>query len=471
MLHYIAILASLTSPSFQKVLVLSKDNFETELAENKNLFVKFFAPWCGHCKQLAPIWEELDGTIKDVTVAEVDCTVETDICSKYGVQGYPTLKFLQHSGEVIDYDGARGKEDLSKWAQAMLLPSLVEYKSLDDLRAAARASGERFFFAIQDKVDSLDEAIKKFEKYFSTIKGKHMVGFVKGAEQKLTAFRDGAVIDFKGTFGDKAIKDFLNEHRFDFLPNLGPENFRDLVSKPGKNLVMIIHKPGEAGSPSLKLGSLAKKLALQDSTVEHLAYIAKKYTLSMLDGVQWKQFIEQFEITEDDLPYAVIFDPNVKREYFKAKIGTDAVASLDKFLADHKKGLLKGTSLDKEEDAKKAEKAAKKAAKEAEKEATRETRKVNGETYTPPAGSPVDRLVETLREVVSENFAAVAAVVVIGLSILISVIVGCLRSGKAGDDQDKKSCSSKKKGCEDKKCASKKPADKGEVTDEKTSKK
>jgi len=68
-----------------------------EAVHTKNAFIKFYAPWCGHCKSLAPIWDELADKYADsssVVVGSVDCTTEEnkDLCGEYGVQGYPTLK-------------------------------------------------------------------------------------------------------------------------------------------------------------------------------------------------------------------------------------------------------------------------------------------------------------------------------------------------------------------------------------------
>jgi len=88
------------------VVTLTTDNF----AGNTNSgywLVEFFAPWCGHCKRLAPIWEELATKSKgNFNVAKVDCTVEKDLCSQTGIRGYPTLKFYA-DGKVSDYSGAR----------------------------------------------------------------------------------------------------------------------------------------------------------------------------------------------------------------------------------------------------------------------------------------------------------------------------------------------------------------------------
>jgi len=78
-------------------------------AGGKPLFVKFYAPWCGHCKRLAPVWDTLQDAVGDAArVAKVDCTVHRDTCSAHGVRGYPTLQLFKNGeAEGVKYSGAR----------------------------------------------------------------------------------------------------------------------------------------------------------------------------------------------------------------------------------------------------------------------------------------------------------------------------------------------------------------------------
>jgi len=104
------------------VIDLSTSNFQQVLNSEIPFFVEFFAPWCGHCKQLAPIWEKVATGLKGVVpVGKVDCTVHQDLCSKYDVKGYPTIKLFSAKGKnVDDYQQARDARTIMAYATSKL---------------------------------------------------------------------------------------------------------------------------------------------------------------------------------------------------------------------------------------------------------------------------------------------------------------------------------------------------------------
>ncbi|WEW61007.1 protein disulfide isomerase family protein [Emydomyces testavorans] len=98
------------------VKMLTDQSFSKEVGGDKNVFVAFTAPWCGHCKNLAPIWETLaEDFIRepDVLVAKVDADAEQSkiTAQEQKITGYPTIKFFpKGSKEGVVYEGARSEE-------------------------------------------------------------------------------------------------------------------------------------------------------------------------------------------------------------------------------------------------------------------------------------------------------------------------------------------------------------------------
>jgi len=100
------------------VLVLDPSNFDEHVGKDVPVFVEFYAPWCGHCKSLAPEYEILATTFKgeSAKIASVDADKHRDLGSRFGVTGFPTLKYFPaHSTEPEAYSGGRTAADIADW--------------------------------------------------------------------------------------------------------------------------------------------------------------------------------------------------------------------------------------------------------------------------------------------------------------------------------------------------------------------
>ena len=86
--------------------------------------VEFFAPWCGHCKNLEPKWRKAASKLKgNVTLAKIDAEEYKSIAEKYKVKAFPTIKVFGHGKKTVQksytYNGERSVKDIVKFGQEL----------------------------------------------------------------------------------------------------------------------------------------------------------------------------------------------------------------------------------------------------------------------------------------------------------------------------------------------------------------
>jgi len=148
------------SSDSKDVIVLTDSNFNELLGNSEELWiVEFYAPWCGHCKNLEPQWNKAASDLKgEVRLAKLDATANPGIAGRFGVNSYPQIKLFPSGPKsdnlVEDYSGARDASSITSWA----LEKKAQYKQPAKV------------------VQLVDQGV--FDKYCTNLKGVCFIAFL-----------------------------------------------------------------------------------------------------------------------------------------------------------------------------------------------------------------------------------------------------------------------------------------------------
>ncbi|EPY22551.1 protein disulfide-isomerase [Strigomonas culicis] len=132
----LCILAVLLLSTFAcaEVITGTEKNLDDIIAKDKVSIVKFYAPWCGHCKSLAPEFEKAADALKEqASLVKVDCTVEKKLAEKYDIKGFPTLIVFRKGEKVENYEGGRTAEEIISYVRSLSSPLFTPVKSQKEL--------------------------------------------------------------------------------------------------------------------------------------------------------------------------------------------------------------------------------------------------------------------------------------------------------------------------------------------------
>ena len=239
------------------MLVLTDDNFFDAVDEHEILLVEFYAPWCGHCKNLAPHYEKAATALKpdDIYLAKVDATEEKTMAEKYGVRGFPSLKLFRGMDSVADYEAGRTERDIVAFMKKKAGPAV---KILSDVDATSKFIESEDFVVVgfYEDLDSIE--YKVFQKFAGTVDDASFGAVVDEAAAakyevasipSIVLFKkydEGKIVYDGGLTDTKGLRNFVKEKSLPSVIEFSQEMAKQIFGGPlEKHYLVFVDKSAD----------------------------------------------------------------------------------------------------------------------------------------------------------------------------------------------------------------------------------
>ncbi|KAG0252461.1 hypothetical protein BG011_006947 [Mortierella polycephala] len=337
-----------------KVVDLDIESFERRTQFGPWL-IEYYAPWCGHCKNLAPIYDEVAVALKDkVNVAKVDCTKNEEICRKEHVPGFPTIKLHQY-GHSIEFREQRSLESITEWCLGAIVPS-VQPISLVDLPKVKSANDVAFIF-IHDANTSpeITSQIEKQSQIFYKQIALHessepeLARELSASSPSLIALKNNRQYTYSGSLTDtKAVQAWIRHGMKPLVTTLGNHNVGSVLSRPGW-VVLGLFDPANTASVAARHELIETAYKYYTSLEGRTHLDDRPLEFVIMDASNWESYVRgAFNLELTDLPVVVVIN---SREEIYYPFGLDGrLVPVDQealltYIADIERGVLVSKSM------------------------------------------------------------------------------------------------------------------------------
>jgi len=324
-------------PEEDDVLVLGDDNFADALAAHETLLVEFYAPWCGHCKKLAPEYAKAAKALKKsgIRIAKVDATENAETAESFDVSGYPTLKFFKN-GKPSEYSGGRTEKEIISWVTKKSGPSAVTLATAADAKtfstsadvvvvgvfAAADSAEAKAFLATAGSFDDIA---------FGIATAAEVAAEFSASVPAVILFKkfDEGRVDFTGAYNAEELSTFVSSNALPLVVAFTQETAPKIFGGKLKVHLLVFT---DAASDSAELAG-----------VKEAAKAIKGKMLAVTVASTNDRVLSYFGITKDGYPTAVIVNMPEGSALKKFLLGSNDIsgAKLIDFTSKYQKGELK----------------------------------------------------------------------------------------------------------------------------------
>lgn len=345
-------------------------------------FVKFFAPWCPHCKAMAAAFKQLSQSLKGrVNVLEVDCEANHALCASYNIRSYPVLR-LYNQGNLKEYTGGRNHDAMLKWVLKAVSSSGLKPVSSSTELVSLSKENEVIFLYLHSPGTPIDE-VHAVETASQALFGARAPIFVSSepslldryssslaqdrstsvpAESGLLVFKDHSIAQpvsvlnpsslrasdsasVEGVYSELAtskIAAFLSREQYSLVTELTAANFEEIVRNRDDALV-VLAALSDTYHGSHQADVSAQGIALKEVELSTLRSVSLEWRLkrastsarpvvfAWIDADRWKSPLKKlYNMDATKVPAAVLVDGNQLLYYdlpFRSGSGASAVSA------------------------------------------------------------------------------------------------------------------------------------------------
>ncbi|XP_026794043.2 leucine zipper transcription factor-like protein 1 isoform X7 [Pangasianodon hypophthalmus] len=299
--------------------------------------VDFYAPWCGYCKKLEPIWYEVGAELKNsgspVRVGKMDATAYSGMASEFGVRGYPTIKLLK--GELAyNYKGPRTKDDIIEFANRVAGPSVRSLPSRQMFEHVLKRHNVLFVYIggeslLKEKyIDVASELI--VYTYFFSASEDIIPEYVTLSELPcVVVFKDGTYFTYD-EYEDGSLASWVNRERFQGYLQIDGFTLYEL-GETGKLVAIAVIDEKVSTEESLRLKSLIQRVS-----TEYRDNFYRDFQFGHMDG---NDYINSLIMGEVAVPSVIVLNTS-NEQYFLPSEPMESLEQLISFI----RSVLDGTA-------------------------------------------------------------------------------------------------------------------------------